>query len=701
MDALRSSSSQDGFFQETPILEPLYTSPRQLPPSQQQRAGSTDPRKASDDVTLARVLHLYLPVDKKGQEKPAQTIHNLARRSLNPDVLAHAVDAEVNHPVLKPFTTFGQENKNDPLWTTAGWRELKRIGHQEGVVAVGYEGEGGDYHAVSWVNRRVHQFGLIHVWTCTATMTTCPMAMTDGAAKLLRSHLDDRDGDQPGLRGVLREVYRRLVSRDPSEAWTSGQWMTERTGGSDVSGTETVARRLTEKELEEDRGQGHDRDAHGMPLGPWRIDGFKWFSSATDSDATLMLAQTGQGLGLFLAPMRRLAPSTPQRQQHTGHKPATELNGIRIQKLKDKLGTKSLPTAELELHGVRAWLIGRPSQGVREIATILTLTRLHTAAAAVGYWSRGLQASRAYARVRRVRGGLLLRDSAQHVRWMADNAVRYAAATHFSFLGHALLGAAEQEEWYGCGCGAAVQPARSQGEASASLLLVPRDAAERSALFRLLTPAIKAQVSVAAVLGLREHVEGLGGVGYCENNEDGGLLNLAKVFRDALVGPIWEGTVSVMAEDVVRVMTDRRIGGGQVVLNVFAPWVRRILADSRISGSDGGFPRESATIEHRLDILVEIEKVCDKEELLFRGRQLLEHLEAVTCSVLLLYDASTDGDEVATEIARRWVRSKALPGSRLAVALSSANWREEFAMDRKIFLGKEDSATPTRTLEKL
>ncbi len=400
------------------------------------------------------------------------------------------------------------------------------------------------------------------------------------------------------------------------------------------------------------------------------------FSSATDAEVTLMLAQTGKGLGLFLAPLRRLAATVAERP---GDRPATELNGIRIQRLKDKLGTKALPTAELELKGTRAWLIGRAGNGVREISTILTLTRLHTAAAGIGYWGRGLQVSRTYSKIRKVRGGLL-RDNPQHLRWMADNTVRYTAAIHFSFLGHAMLGAMEQD-WH-----TIVKPTKA-------LPLIPEDKTELSALFRFLTPVIKAQVSIASVLGLREHMEGLGGVGYCENNEDGGLLNISKIYRDNLVSPIWEGTVSVMAEDLVRVMTDRRIGSGNVLQNIFAPWVRRIL-----SGCDSRFSRESAVVEDRLNNLVATEKRCDKEELLFRGRELLEHVEAIVCSVLLLHDAATDGDEVAAEIARRWVMAKALPESRLIT--STASWREESTMDKKIFLGGSPVAL-TRTPEKL
>lgn len=650
-----SSSAVDGFFQELPVLPPLFTLPGNG--NNSDASATLDPKLISDDIALARVLQLYLPA---AIVEPAQTIHHLARLALEPSVLAHAVDAEVNRPTLRPFNTFGKENKSDPLWTTAGWKALKRIGHEQGLVSVSYEETRSNY------NRRVHQFGLGHVWTCTGTMTGCPMAMTDGAAKLLRSHLDDRDGDQPGLNSVVRETYRRLTSRDPSEAWTGGQWMTERSGGSDVSGTETVARRV----LSRAPGTESDRDAHGLPLGPWEINGFKWFSSATDSDVALLLARTDGGLGLFLAPMRRVA------SQQSGGRVLTELNGIRIQRLKDKLGTKALPTAELELKGLRAWLIGREGQGIREISTILNLTRLHTAAGAVGCWSRGLQISRAYAKIRGIRGGLL-QDNPQHLRWMADNTVKYTAAANFSFFGHALLGATEQD-W-----DLVVKPTNAA-------LLIPKGKAELASLFRLLTPVIKAQVSVASVIGLREHMESLGGVGYCENNEDGGLLNIAKIYRDNLVSPIWEGTVSVMADDVVRVLADKRMNNGRTIQAVFAPWAENIQAGYR-----DRFPEEALLVANKIHALVTMEKTCDTDELLFRGRQLLQHLEYVVCSVLLLHDARTDGDEVAVEIARRWVRSWSD-----ATPLKGRHWKSECDMDRKIFLGAHARAT-TRTSGRL
>lgn len=640
----KSSSSTDGFFQSLPEIPPLFS----YYPENNTRF-HTEEELGSDDAVFPRILDLYLPFNA---HKPRHEIHALARRALDPETLAHAVDAEVNRPVLKPFDTFGRENKTDPLWTTSGWKALKRMGQEEGLIGAAYEGR----DAVS--NRRAHQFGLNHVWACTATMTGCPGAMTDGAAKLLKKHLDEGSIDeeaQPGFGRVVRETYRRLVSRDPGEAWTSGQWMTERAGGSDVSGTETVARRLSAQELV---GERSDVDAHGLPLGPWRIDGFKWFSSATDSDVALMLAQTGKGLSLFLAPLRR-------RMASDNGKTASELNGIRIQRLKDKIGTKSLPTAELELRGTRGWLVGQEGKGVKEISTILNLTRLHTAAGGAAAWARGLQVCRAYSRVRKVRGGLL-QDNPQHLRWMASNVVGYAAAAHFSFFGVAMSGALEQ--------------GREVVEGTKAAGLIPEDPQTLAALFRLLTPVMKSQVSVATCHALREHMECLGGVGYCENNEDGGLLNISKVFRDNLVSPIWEGTVSVMAEDVVRVMTDKRVAGGKVLKNVYGPWIEWVQ-----SSYQSRFPREASAVQARLEALLDIENSCEHPELLFRGRELLTHLEAITCAVLLLFDAAVDQNAVAVEVSRRWVESKV--ARNVSPLTTEKSWQEISSLDRRIFLG--------------
>lgn len=623
-----SSSSTSGFFQQLPTVLPQYTSPEL----------ATSQNEAADDPVLVRLLKQYLPA--AGQRQAGKVMHDISRTVLEPAVLKHAVEAETVTPTLQPLTTFGEINRNDPLITCQGWKSLKAIGIQTGVVSVAYD------KSISSYNRRMHQFLVNHNWHHTSTLTMCPMTMTDGSASLISKHLDDDDGSQPGRRAVLNEYYRRLTSADPAEAWTSGQWMTERSGGSDIRGTETIATKLTEAT----GGQ----DVLGQPLGPWSIDGFKWFSSATDSDMTMLLAQTPKGLSAFCVPMRRKAGN------------GSELNGIRIQRLKNKMGTKGLPTAELELKGARGWLVGEEGRGVKEISTILNITRLHTGAGSMSYWSRGLAISRAYTKARKVRGAYLY-ENLQHNYWMAGETVKYWATMSLTFFGVALMGCTEQ------GVGVmADTPAAS---------LIPDDETAR-VLLRLLTPVIKAQASMAGVSGLRANMECLGGVGYCENHEDGGILNIAKLFRDSVVQTIWEGTVSVMADDVGRVLKDKRIAGGRVIEDVFGPWVKRVLRPCRQR-----FAKECAAVDARLeDLLAMVSKVkSSAEQLEYSGRWLLDHIDVITTTTVLLHDANRDGDEVASYVVARYVASHTTGGPKSQ--RGDVDWKSEAVIDRKIFMG--------------
>ncbi|KIW15584.1 hypothetical protein PV08_05632 [Exophiala spinifera] len=663
MGQMKPSSSTSGFFQDFPVVLPQYTS-----------TTSSESASTSDDPTLPRILSLYLPTPTP--REVSKHLHDFSRLVLSPSTLSHTVDCETDQPTLHPLTTFGEENKTSPLRTSEGWRALKQIQTKAGVVGHGYAHA--SIHAP--FNRRINQFATLQLWDGSAALATCPIAMTDGAAVLLRRHLhDEPDDSQPFRADVFLESYRRLISLDPSYAWTSGQWMTERTGGSDVSGTETVARRMTPQELESDAAASRDQDAHGLPLGPWTVSGYKWFSSATDADMTILLAQTDKGLSAFYAPLRRRV-GRGQAHHHTD----TEMNGVRPIRLKSKLGTKGLPTAELEVANMRAYLIGQEGQGVREISSILNITRLHTARGGAGYLGRGLAVSRAYTRVRRVRGGLLS-DNPQHLAWMADETVKYAAGSHLVFLGVALLGSSEQGH-----------DAVTRGTPAGALL--PRDKESADTLLRIITPVMKSQVTMNSVSGLRACMECLGGVGYCENNEDGGVLNVARLFRDSVVGTIWEGTTSVMAEDVLRVIKNpkdkERRRRRDVLDAVFGAWTRAVLA-----AVEQVFALQCRAVLNRYDALKEMVDRLSVGELLRRGRDVLDHIEAVACSCLLMFDACRDGDEVANAIAKTWVRSKALPADAAALE-EPADWMKAVDLDRKIFLGS-DAGTRARAQARL
>jgi len=328
---------------------------------------------------------------------------------------------------------------------------------------------------------------------------TCPLAMTDGAARTLV------DLGPPAL---VERAVPRLTSRDPDRAWTSGQWMTERAGGSDVSATETVAR----------RGEG----------GEWRLTGTKWFSSASTAEMALALARPegapegSRGLALFYLETRG-EDGRP--------------NGILVNRLKDKLGTRKLPTAELTLDGARALPVAGLSDGVRNIATMLNITRTWNSVAAVAGMERAIQLARDYAR-RRVAFGAPLERKPLHADTLAAVEAEREGAFLLAFRAVALLGRVEA------------------GEA---------DDSERL-LLRAITPLAKLTTGKQAVAVASEVLECFGGAGYVEDT------GLPRLLRDAQVLPIWEGTTNVLALDVLRALS------GEGVPQALAAEVSGLLA---------------------------------------------------------------------------------------------------------------------------
>lgn len=573
----------------------------------------------------------------------------------------------------------------------------ERIGHPGKAVTADGSARQDDALRFS----RVHQFLKYHIWSGSCANVTCPSAMQDGAARLLSNQLAlDRRNDGSLLsdeeRIAYNNAYDHLTSRDPNKCWTSGQWMTERTGGSDVGSTETLAT------LVENAEALKATDIDGHPLGPWRIDGFKWFSSATDSNMAILLARTPDGnISTFFAPTRRI---NSNRQ--------LELNGLQLQRLKSKLGTHPLPTAELVLSGMRAWRLGTPGAGTKEIGAILNITRIHTAMTALGYWGRGLAINRAFARVRKVAGGRRLCDVEAHVRTMAANTLRYRSRMMFVFFAASLMGQVEH-------------PSYSQSSSASTVTSPPQHIAAH--LFRLLTPLAKAVASKECVVALQECMESMGGVGYLENDDQ--AINIARLFRDANALPIWEGTTDVLGTDIVRVLkqippppaskdaeakTDLRVreamgrwiegetstseftskvrdpkaglaggkAGDAAALTAFAAWVATALCawqgESRLQNTIPLVAKATRTLLDKI-------RACSREQLGYEAREVMWRLTWIVCSVLLVEDARRDGDEVAWKVADRWVFEYAYEQDRPeAAGRVEADWMERSKWDRRI-----------------
>lgn len=315
--------------------------------------------------------------------------------------------------------------------------------------------------------------------------------MTDGVARLTELF---GPFEETG-----NEVFQRLTSTDPEYAWTSGQWMTERPGGSDVSGTETIATK-SHKEKQ------------------YLINGFKWFSSATDSQVCALLAKCdGENkLTCFLGRVE------------------TDQGQVRINRLKKKFGTGAVPTAELELKNLQAEIIGPRGRGVTTIATVLNITRVYSAIGSLSFMRRALHIAREYSLVRKVFGKLLC-EIPGHVKVLATEEVRGRGFLFLNFYACKILGA---QEYYG----------RSKNKYDDQRRI---KAKHEEQLLRVIPGVCKAIICKQAIGSISECMEALGGVGYLEHDVE---FNIARLLRDAQVNPIWEGTTNTLADDFVRHM---------------------------------------------------------------------------------------------------------------------------------------------------
>jgi alkylation response protein AidB-like acyl-CoA dehydrogenase len=418
----------------------------------------------------------------------------------------------LSEPRLTQWDPWG--NRRDRVELTASWRRAEQVALEYGLVASAYERDHG-------AHARSVQFAKVYLFSASTDFYSCPLAMTDGAARALLAS-DNAE--------LIRRAVPRLTSRDPALFWTSGQWMTEATGGSDVGLTRTQAR------------CGAD--------GRWRLYGRKWFTSAIASQMALTLARPeenpagGSGLALFYLETRDAAG---------------QLNGLRINRLKDKLGTRKVPTAELELDGAIAVPVQGLNDGIRRIAPMLNITRTWNAIVAVSLMRRGLALARDYA-TRRDAFGAALIAKPLHADTLAGLEAECQAGLHLSFFVAGLIGRAESET-------ASDQQLR---------------------LLRLVTPIAKALTGRQAVAVLSEVVEAFGGAGYVEDT------GIAMLLRDAQVLPIWEGTTNVLALDVLRTLS----GGGM-------PLLRREIELILQPVNATSLLRITAIIEHTLDGVAE------------------------------------------------------------------------------------------------
>ncbi|MFC7134513.1 MULTISPECIES: acyl-CoA dehydrogenase family protein [Salinibaculum] len=332
--------------------------------------------------------------------------------------------------------------------------------------------------------------GLLHTLTmqtllCYADVGfACPASMTVGAAVVLEK-FDD---------GSLDDYFQGLTAADYDDHVEGAMFLTEKQGGSDVGATETRA--------------------EPQPDSTYELHGEKWFCSNTDAQGALALARTPDapegtdGLSLFLVP--RVLPDGT-------------LNDATFRRLKDKLGTLSVPTGEIEFEGATAYLVGEEGNGFRQMTEMLNYERLTNATGAVGVMGRALLEAKVHAANREAFGEtiqefpLLRRD-------LVEMTVDYEAAAAFAF---------EAAKWY------------DRRERA-----YPDDkGTDAYRLMRLLVPIAKYRTGEMVVDTCSYAMEVLGGNGYVREHVTPRLL------RDAQVLPIWEGTSNILSLDVLRALS--------------------------------------------------------------------------------------------------------------------------------------------------
>ena len=380
-------------------------------------------------------------------------------------------------PVLTQWDAWGR--RVDRIELTTAWQEGPQLTTRHAVLAAGH---------IDSEHARLEEFARVYLYHLASEFYTCPLAMTDGAATAIKAS---------GNRALIERALPHFLSRDASTLWLSGQWMTETSGGSDVGNSETIAR----------------QDASGQ----WRLYGRKWFSSAVVGEAALALARPEGGAASGTAALALFYVETMNGEQR---KPE-----LIIDRLKDKLGTQELPTAEIHLDGLAAWPVGELANGVRQVAPMLNITRTWNAICAVASMARAISLARDFATRRQAFGRPLI-EQPLHAHTLADMQAEFEAAFALAFEVAHLLGRVEHHS---------AEP-------------------HEAAALRLLTPLAKLWTGKLAMTICSETLECFGGAGYIEDT------GLPQLLRDAQVYAIWEGTTNVLSLDSLRALAGDNLG---------------------------------------------------------------------------------------------------------------------------------------------
>jgi putative acyl-CoA dehydrogenase len=464
-------------------------------------------------------------VRREGADWAEARISEVGALAGSEHVLALGALANENPPKLKTHDRYG--HRVDTVEFHPSWHELMGL-------AVGHE-----LHSSPWKSpgpgAHVARGAAFMCMSQAEAGIGCPLSMTYSVIPALRTQPELAAEWEPRF---LSATYDPANAPAPGKAGAlAGMGMTEKQGGSDVRANTTEARPAN----------------GGGPGAEYLLSGHKWFVSAPQCDAFLVLAQADGGISCFLFP--RWTPDG-------------ERNRFRLQRLKDKLGNRSNASSEIEFDSASAWLVGEEGAGVRTIIEMVNHTRLDC----VMGGATGMRAGVAQAlhhTAHRSAFGRLLTDQPLMRNVLADLCVESEAATI-----------------------SAMRLARAYDEAAAG-------DEEAQSLKRIANAVLKYWICKRAPMHAGEALECFGGNGYVEES------GMPRLFRESPLNSIWEGSGNVQCLDVLRAM----VKSPHSVEAFFAEVEEGAAAEPRIAAFATSlrdeFPGDLETIELRARRLVE------------------------------------------------------------------------------------------------
>lgn len=381
-------------------------------------------------------------------------------------------------PKLLKYDKYG--NDQSFIWLNEGYRKTVEETYNRGIVGYLYK----DIPTLGKKGNYVYSFAQGYLLSQTEPGFYCPVTLTMAAAYLI---------DNYASQNLKVKYMPHLASTGETELFEGATFLTERQGGSDVGANETKA------VLEAD--------------GTYRLYGEKYFASnAGACGVATVLARTEgapegtKGLSLFLVPWRKEGGS---------------LNGLSVRRLKDKLGVRAVPSAEVEFNGAEAYLIGEKEQGFYYMMEALNLSRICNAVASVGIMRRAYTEAVSYAAERDAFGQKII-----NYPMVQDSLVRMAVKLEAETVSVFEL-ARIYDEW-------------CEGRE------IPSE--EKDGLLRMLIALLKSETAEQAIHFAHEAIEMHGGNGYIED------FVTPRLLRDAQVLTVWEGTANILGLEVLRLI---------------------------------------------------------------------------------------------------------------------------------------------------